>query len=150
METVVFSPLFDRHLQVLSVTGTLSVLVGRDLELTVWTGTRGGAPVKDQEAPTWIRIAVTENGKTAKTVRQIGTDDAVAMEDEDEDMWVGAAAGMLLELLHVAGPGHEGLSGASLVRSYIQLITTVTGTARSGTGTSTASPRSAAMGSSTN
>lgn len=121
-ESVVFRPLLDRHLRVLSVSGTLGVLVGRDIEVTTWSGNEDGSvPQPGAEQTTWVRIAVTENGKTEVKTGRLGSNDSIAMQDEDEKEWVQDGIGLLLDLLEVATPGHEGLSGAALVLSYIQL-----------------------------
>ncbi|HEX9089778.1 MAG TPA: hypothetical protein VF867_19960 [Arthrobacter sp.] len=123
VQTIAVGPLFDRHLGVLSVSGKLSVLLNRDLEITVWSGTRSGAPSKAADPPTWIKVTVTEGETTEEMTGKVGSGDVMEMADEDERSWTQVAMGLLLEILYLAEPGHDGLSGAAQVRSYIQLST---------------------------
>lgn len=119
LEEVSFAPLFDRHLKVLSVSGRLSVFVGRDLTITAWSGGKEGPVPAGEKPEVWVRIEVAHDGPTESKTFRAG--DEVPLEDEEEEVHAAAGVAMLVDLLTVALPSHENLTGAALVRGYLQL-----------------------------
>lgn len=116
---VSFAPLFDRHLKVLSVIGDASVFTHRDLRVTVWSGGKEGATGRGEEPAAWVRATVTEDGEVQEFTFR--ADEEIPLDDEEEEIAVAVAVEMLVQLLNLAMDTHGGLSGAALVKGYVQL-----------------------------
>ncbi|HEX9227839.1 MAG TPA: hypothetical protein VF885_14470 [Arthrobacter sp.] len=124
-DEIFFEPLFDKHVAVLSVTGTLSLDLYQDTVVTVWAGSRSGKPDTAEDA-LWIRIASTmpADGVSDSEIQELRPSEdmlGLDLDSEDAPEWVLDVAEHLLMLLMVAAPTHEGLTGAARIRSFIQL-----------------------------
>jgi hypothetical protein len=121
-DEVIFEPLFNEHISVLSVTAAMPPFSG-GAHLTLWRGPRDGRPRSDGPRGLWIAVQRSPRKPRDTEIQEVLREDKYLGLDVDQkdSSHIALAAGTLLRLYETAEPGHSGLTGVQRQRSFDQL-----------------------------